>query len=61
MKRYISEIYVDNLELLGRRRDGDGDMSVPSSSYAAAAGSGSSVQPVVPMQDNLAEEDDLPF
>lgn len=57
VKRYISEIYVDNLELLGRRRDGEGDQTTP---YA-----GNSVQSTQsstpPMQNNFTEEDDLPF
>jgi len=57
VKRYISEIYVDNLELLGRRREGEGGSAAP----YAAGNPAQSVQPPVPIQDNLAEEDDLPF
>ncbi len=54
VKRYVSEIYVDNLELLGRRRENEGD-NTSSTPYMPAA---PSTQPTSPMQD---EEDDLPF
>lgn len=54
VKRYVSEIYVDNLELLGaRRRENEGDGTL--TPYTPAT---PSTQPISPMQD---EEDDLPF
>lgn len=58
IKRYVSEIYVDNLELLGRRRENEGDQggsgySNPSPQQAPYTSA--------PIQDNLNEEDDLPF
>ncbi len=56
VKRYVSEIYVDNLELLGRRRDSEGgDTPSSSTNYTPQP---ASTQPMSPMQD---EEDDLPF
>lgn len=54
VKRYVSEIYVDNLELLGRRRENEGD-NTSATPYMPAT---PSTQPTSPMQD---EEDDLPF
>ena len=58
IKRYVSEIYVDNLELLGRRRDGDGEQA--QTPYTANNPVQSS-QSSAPIQDNFTEEDDLPF
>ncbi len=67
IKRYVNEIYVDNLELLGsRRRDGmDGDSSYQAPAQTAGEpyqqsqpqGGGYSA-PNIP---NNIEEDDLPF
>lgn len=58
VKRYISEIYVDNLELLGRRREAEGADQTP----PYTGGSMQSAQPLTPpIQDNFTEEDDLPF
>lgn len=58
IKRYVSEIYVDNLELLGRRRDAEGEQA-QTGTYASNSPQPS--QPSAPIQDNYAEEDDLPF
>jgi single-strand DNA-binding protein len=58
MKRYVNEIYADNLELLGsRRREGtENNNSQDYNSYnAPAANSGYQTPPMV------GEEDDLPF
>ena len=60
IKRYVSEIYVDNLELLGRRRDGDGEQTQAQTPYTANNPVQSS-QSSAPIQDNFTEEDDLPF
>lgn len=59
VKRYVSEIYVDNLELLGsRRRDGEGD-----NAYSAPPANDSyqSSTPNTYGTSNVSEEDDLPF
>lgn len=57
VKRYVSEIYVDNLELLGaRRRDNEGDMTQGGYNTPAS-------QPVqaAPSMPDMGAEDDLPF
>lgn len=54
VKRYVSEIYVDNLELLGRRRDSD--MDPATNSYSAPTN-----QPMQSSAPSMSEEDDLPF
>ncbi len=58
MKRYVNEIYVDNLELLGsRKRDGadnnDAPYSPPGNDSFQPSGSFSSSSP--------SDDDDLPF
>lgn len=54
VKRYVSEIYVDNLELLGRRREG----GMPEeTSYTASTTTGQSSATT----GQSSEEDDLPF
>ena len=59
-KRYITEIYADTLQLLGRRPDGNGENRPQGEQSAAAA-----QQPAVeadPFVGNAAESaDDLPF
>ncbi len=62
IKRYITEVYADNIELLGRRGSGDQSssgtqeetMSAPSTSIGNAPTSDS-------IQSGDAEVDDLPF
>lgn len=59
IKRFISEIYVDNLELLGRRREGDQASNAnmtPTYQSSVESSSSPSIQ-----ADNSFEEDDLPF
>ena len=55
IKRYITEISVDNLEMLGRRSSRD---SQPSTSDNFSANSPQSSAPTV---DSPSEVDDLPF
>ena len=57
VKRYVSEIYVDNLELLGRRRENEGGDTAPTS-YGQPINQ--PTQTTSPIQD-ISEEDDLPF
>lgn len=65
-KRYITEIYADNLELLGRRGDNAGnnttstnqDYSQPTQQPVSNAAPASQQSVVPPFQD---EVDDLPF
>ncbi|TLX76954.1 single-stranded DNA-binding protein [Labilibacter sediminis] len=69
-KRYTTEVYVDNLQLLGRKSDN------PGSTGQAGAGMGQAQQPIVsspsqPASNNMTdnndilsdsgEQDDLPF
>lgn len=57
VKRYVVEIYADNMELLSRKRDGEsGDVNYSSSTTSVA-------QPQQPMTPypNESEADDLPF
>lgn len=70
IKRYSTEIYVDNLTLLGRRQDGSssaGDnQGMPQAGYTpASAPQEQAFMPPPPSPspfDNLSEvEDDLPF
>ncbi|MBB4037724.1 single-strand DNA-binding protein [Dysgonomonas hofstadii] len=59
VKRYVNEIYADNLELLGsRRREGEGDMP-----YNQPANDNYNVNPNSNNYNapNISEEDDLPF
>lgn len=56
VKRYVNEIYADNLELLGsRKREGDNNNYAYNAPADNAPGSGYSAPPIV------SEEDDLPF
>lgn len=57
VKRYVSEIYVDNLELLGRRRENEGADAAPSTYTPPAS------QPAQPTSSapSFSDEDDLPF
>lgn len=57
LKRYVNEIYADNLELLGsRRRDNEGD--APQYSQPANDSYNANNNYNAP---NISEEDDLPF
>ena len=66
IKRFVIEIYADNLELLGRRRDGAEGGDMPSyNNYNTASPTGTQQyqqqqQPQTPFA-NEAEADDLPF
>lgn len=62
IKRFVNEIYADNLELLSRKRDGEGDNSyVPSGGYTPpAATDASGYQSPTPF-GGTSDEDDLPF
>ena len=57
VKRYITDIHVDNLEMLGRRSDRGSQQQQPSDNYPANAPQ----QPSAPDMDASAEVDDLPF
>lgn len=67
IKRFVIEIYADNMELLGRRRDGGegGDFNTPNNVSNNMTGSVSQPQsyqqPQSPSYNNDAEIDDLPF
>lgn len=62
VKRYVNEIYADNLELLGSRRREEGDFPQGNSGYPLQSNNES-----YPANNNLNtpqnnfEEDDLPF
>lgn len=62
IKRYVNEIYADNLELLGSRRREENDFSQGNSSYPVQ--NNNETYPTnnsfTPPQNNF-EEDDLPF
>lgn len=66
MKRYITEIYADNLELLGRRGEGNSGTYTPSQEQSMQEQPAASPSPtpsaqqtvVPPFQDDA---DDLPF
>lgn len=59
VKRYVNEIYADNLELLGsRRREGEGESSYTSANESYKQPSNTSTYNSTP---NVSEEDDLPF
>lgn len=60
VKRYVTEIYADNMELLGRRTDG---MSNPSSgtTYEQQSPVNPSPSASMPQQTSADEVDDLPF
>ena len=57
IKRFVIEIYADNLELLGRKRDGsDGVDSQPATNIQP------NQQPQTPFADSaIDDQDDLPF
>lgn len=57
VKKYVTEIYADNLELLGRKADGDSQHS--SNEYSSNSQQPSA--PSAPSVDNSTEVDDLPF
>lgn len=60
VKRYITEIVADNLELLGRRTAGTDESS--SSNYAGKTETPpSSVGTPSDERENISEVDDLPF
>lgn len=62
LKRYVTEIYVDNLELLGsRRREGAEGNENPS--YPPTSNNTNTYQspPTLYTPPNISEEDDLPF
>lgn len=57
IKRYVVEIYADNMELLSRKRDGE---SGENSYSSPASSTNQSQQPMTPYP-NESEVDDLPF
>ena len=57
IKRYVNEIYADNLELLGSRRREEGGESNNNTSYDSYQTPSAPSAPIVPMND----DDDLPF
>lgn len=62
VKRYITEVYADNIEILSRRGGPANEMGQPSAAPTATSESGSSqTSNSAPIQDNFSEEDDLPF
>ncbi|HMM03330.1 MAG: single-stranded DNA-binding protein [Dysgonomonas sp.] len=60
MKRYVNEIYADNLELLGsrRREGGDANENMP---YSQPANETYQSPNSYNSSNNISEEDDLPF
>lgn len=63
VKRFVIEIYADNMELLGRRQSGGEQSSgvhEPQQSYSAPSSPQIPQQPQTPFADTT-EEDDLPF
>ncbi len=62
LKRYVTEIYVDNLELLGSRRR-EGAEGNDSPSYPSTSNNTNTYQspPTSYTPPNISEEDDLPF
>ncbi len=67
VKRFVIEIYADNLELLGRRREANEGGENPSQPYTSNYGSGITPegqtyqQPQTPINGLTDESDDLPF
>jgi single-strand DNA-binding protein len=57
IKRYVNEIYADNLDLLGSRRREEGGESNNNTSYDSYQTPSAPSAPIVPMND----DDDLPF
>lgn len=65
VKRYITEIFADNLELVGRRRDGEqtNNTDIPTgtpANYPVPPSANNAQNQVAPLP-NFDEEDDLPF
>lgn len=61
VKRYVVEIYADNMELLGRRGDGSSDSGSSYGQQAPMGQSSSSPTMSAPQQTSADEADDLPF
>lgn len=65
VKRYITEIFADNLELVGRRREGEqsnnADLSNGTPTNYPMPPTVNNSQNQVPLPPNFDEEDDLPF
>lgn len=59
IKRFVIEIYADNMELLGRRREGGLEGEAAQQSYSSSSNS-IPQQPQTPFA-NTSDEDDLPF
>jgi len=59
-KRYITEIYADNMTMLGRRDDGNGDGGNQQSSQPQQQ-TQAPQQPQTPTEPLDAPDDDLPF
>lgn len=64
VKRYVVEIFADNLELLGRRGEGSGSPDMNNQGYGQqqpSAPQSSSPSMGMPQQTSADEVDDLPF
>lgn len=61
VKRYVNEIYADNLELLGSRRRDGAEFESGNPSYSAPASNDSYTTNTNYSAPNISEEDDLPF
>jgi single-strand DNA-binding protein len=61
VKRYVTEIYGDTLQLLGRKQDGDNAVSGGSSNGQAIANQSYSSSVAEPDFSSLDAADDLPF
>lgn len=59
IKRYTTEIYADNMQMLSFKQDGDNGANTPKSSYNAPSSSASVNSPEPPMAPD--DNDDLPF
>jgi single-strand DNA-binding protein len=63
-KRYVTEIYADNIQLLGRKSDNPAAASSGTSAAPAAASPQNQATSTPPQEDNFLKEDetdDLPF
>ncbi len=62
-KRYITEIVADNIQLLGRRQDKEGDGAYQPQGAPAGfqAHTPAPVPPAAPAEPAIPESDDLPF
>ena len=58
VKRYVTEIYAENVQLLGKRSD-SGDSSANNSSAVHSSSPAPALESESPMMENI--EDDLPF